>query len=106
SDWFVAPPSVMEGLYAAVTRITLDDRRPGGWVPEQRIRVEEALRAYTYGPAYASFEEKRKGTLETGKLADFVLLDRGLTKTPAHEIRNAAVRLTVAGGKIVHEAKP
>ena len=57
SDWFVAPPTPLEGIYAAVTRRTLDGKHPGGWMPEQRITVEEALRAYTRDAAYASFEE-------------------------------------------------
>ena len=82
SDWFVAPPTPLEGIYAAVTRRTLDDKNPGGWVPEQKITVEEALRAYTAGGAYASFEESRKGTLAPGKLADFVMLDRDLFEIP------------------------
>ncbi|HEV7587583.1 MAG TPA: amidohydrolase family protein [Longimicrobium sp.] len=69
SDWFVAPPTPLEGIYAAVTRRTLDDRHPGGWVPEQKITVEEALRAYTSAAAYAAFQEAEKGTLEPGKLA-------------------------------------
>jgi hypothetical protein len=80
SDWFVAPPTPLEGIYAAVTRRTLDGARPDGWVPEQRIRVEEALRAYTAAGAYASFDEAERGTLERGRLADFVLLDRDLTR--------------------------
>jgi predicted amidohydrolase YtcJ len=58
SDWFVAPPTPLEGIYAAVTRRTLDDANPDGWVPEQKISVEEALKAYTIGAAYASFDEK------------------------------------------------
>jgi predicted amidohydrolase YtcJ len=103
SDWFVAPPTPLEGIYAAVTRRTLDDRNPGGWVPEQRITVEEALRAYTRDAAHASFEEGIKGTLERGKLADLALIDRDLTRTPPETIRDARVVMTVVGGRVVHE---
>ena len=103
SDWFVAPPTPLEGIYAAATRRTLDGAHPGGWVPEQRITVAEALRAYTSEGAYASFEETEKGTLERGKLADFVLVDRDLTRVPPERIREAAVTLTVVGGRVVHE---
>jgi predicted amidohydrolase YtcJ len=103
SDWFVAPPTPIEGIHAAATRRTLDGKRPGGWVPEQKIRVEEALRAYTSDAAYASFEEGTKGTLEPGKLADFVLVDRDLTRVPAETIRDARVSLTVVGGRVVFE---
>ena len=103
SDWPVAPPTPIEGIYAAVTRSTLDGKHPGGWVPQQKITVEEALRAYTSDAAYAEFAEKRKGTLEAGKLADFVLLDRDLTRIPAPEIRNVRVLTTVVGGKVVFE---
>ncbi|HZI14988.1 MAG TPA: amidohydrolase [Myxococcus sp.] len=103
SDWFVAPPTPLEGLYAAVTRRTLDDKNPQGWVPEQRIGVEEALRAYTLGGAYASFEEAEKGTLEAGKLADFVLIDRDLTRIPPESLRDAKVVLTAVGGQVVFE---
>ncbi len=103
SDWNVAPPSPLEGIYAAVTRQTLDDKNPGGWVPQQKIKVEEALRAYTVDAAYAQFAEARKGTLQAGKLADFVILDRDLTTIPAHEIRNAKIRMTVVGGRIIVE---
>jgi len=103
SDWFVAPPTPLEGIYAAVTRRTLDDRNPGGWVPEQKITVEDALRAYTTGGAYASFDEKDKGTLERGKLADFVLIDRDLTRIAPETIRDAKVMMTVVGGRVVYD---
>ena len=103
SDWFVAPPTPLEGIYAAVTRRTLDDANPNGWVPQQKISVEEALRAYTAEAAYASFEEHLKGTLSTGKLADFVMLDRDIFTIPPTEIRDAKVVLTVVGGRKVYE---
>ncbi|HEX2091369.1 MAG TPA: amidohydrolase family protein, partial [Longimicrobiaceae bacterium] len=103
SDWFVAPPTPLEGIYAAVTRRTLDDRNPGGWVPEQKITVEEALRAYTADAAYASFEEGEKGTLAPGRLADFVLIDRDLRAVPPETIRDARVVMTVVGGRVVFE---
>jgi predicted amidohydrolase YtcJ len=104
SDWFVAPPTPLEGIYAAVTRRTLDDRNPGGWVPEQKITVEEALRAYTTGSAFASFDEARKGVLKPGKLADLVLIDRDLTTIEPATIRDARVLMTVVGGRVAHEA--
>ncbi len=103
SDWDVAPPTPLEGIYAAVTRRTLDDKNPEGWVPLQKITVEEALRAYTSDAAYAEFAERRKGTLEVGKLADFVLLDRDLTRIPSPEIRRVRVLATVVGGEAVFE---
>ena len=103
SDWFVAPPTPLEGIYAAVTRRTLDDKHPEGWVPEQKIGVEDALRAYTTGGAYASFAERETGSLAVGKLADLVMVDRDLTRIPPEQIRDAHVLLTVAGGNVVFE---
>jgi predicted amidohydrolase YtcJ len=105
SDWFVAPPTPIEGIYAAVTRRTLDDRNPNGWVPEQKISVEDALRAYTRGGAFASFDEKEKGTISTGALADFAVLDHDLTRVAPESIRDARVTLTALGGRIVYERK-
>jgi len=102
SDWFVAPATPIEGIYAAVTRRTLDDANPDGWVPAQKITVEQALRAYTYEAAYASFEEDIKGTLKTGMLADFVLLDRVITDIPAEDIRDTSVLRTIVGGRVVY----
>jgi hypothetical protein len=103
SDWFVAPPTPVEGIYAAVTRRTLDDKNPGGWIPEQKITVEEALRAYTSNAAHAEFMEKEKGTLAKGMLADFVILDRDLTKVAPETIRDTKIVMTVVGGKPVFE---
>ena len=105
SDWFVAPPTPLEGIYAAVTRRTLDDKNPDGWIPEQKIGVEDALRAYTVNAAFASFDEERQGSLERGKLADFVLIDRDLTSIPGESIREAKILLTVVGGRVVFEAR-
>ncbi|MBL7849934.1 MAG: amidohydrolase [Cyclobacteriaceae bacterium] len=105
SDWFVAPPTPLEGIYAAVTRRTLDDKNPDGWVPEQKITVEQALRAYTVNGAYASFEEDIKGSLEKGKLADFVILDKDITTIDPAEIREVKVLRTVVGGRVVYVAQ-
>jgi len=106
SDWFVAPATPVEGIYAAVTRRTIDDKNPDGWVPAQKITVEEALRAYTANGAYASFDESRKGTLAAGKLADLALIDRDLFSIAPDEIRNAKVLTTIVGGKVVSGAWP
>jgi predicted amidohydrolase YtcJ len=104
SDWFVAPPTPLEGIYAAVTRRTLDGAHPEGWVPSQKITVEEALRAYTRGAAYAGFADEETGVLRRGMQSDLVLLDRDLTRVPPEAIRDARVRMTVVGGRVVHEA--
>ena len=101
SDWFVAPADPLAGIYAAVTRRTLDGRNPGGWVPEQKISVEQALRGYTYEGAFASFDEDRKGVLKPGMLADMVLIDRDLTAIPPETIRDAKVLKTIVGGRVV-----
>lgn len=102
SDWFVAPPIPLQGIYAAVTRRTLDGANPNGWFPEQKITVEEALRAYTSGGAYASYDENNKGVLAPGKLADLVMLDRDITRIPPETIPQSRIMMTVVGGRIVH----
>jgi hypothetical protein len=106
SDWFVAPPTPLEGIYAATTRRTLDGAHPGGWVPEQKIGVGEALRAYTSGAAYAEYMESEKGMLARGMLADMVLIDRDLTRIPPETIRDARIVTTIVGGRIVYERDP
>jgi hypothetical protein len=102
SDWDVAPISPVLGIAAAVTRRTLDGKHPGGWVPEQKISVEQALRAYTVSAAYAAFEEKEKGSLEAGKLADFVILGADPFRVKPEEIEKIRVDATVVGGKTVY----
>jgi predicted amidohydrolase YtcJ len=106
SDWFVAPPAPLEGIYAAATRRTLDDRNPDGWVPGQKISVEDALRAYTVNAAYASFDEGRTGTIAPGRLADFVMIDENIFDLAPERIREARVLMTVVGGRRVFEAAP
>lgn len=102
SDWPVAPSTPLEGIYAAVTRQTLDGKNPDGWYPEQKISVEQALRCYTINNAYAGFQEDRLGVLKKGMLADFVVLDQNLLKIPPASIRNTQVLLTVVDGQEVY----
>ena len=101
SDWYVAPALPLAGIYAAVTRRTLDGANPDGWVPQEKITVEQALRAYTSEGAYASFEEDRKGMLKPGMLADMVLIDRDVTGVNPEIIRDALVLKTIVGGRVV-----
>jgi len=104
SDWTVAPLDPLLGIYAAVTRRTLDDKNPGGWFPKQKVTVEEALRAYTSENAYGVFAEGRRGVLKPGARADLVLLDRDITTIDPVTIPNTTVLATVAGGRIVYRA--
>jgi len=105
SDWTVAPLNPMEGLKAAVTRQTLDGKHPGGWVAEQKISLEEAVRAYTVGSAYAEFQEKVKGSLVPGKLADLVMLDRDIFKIDPADLNKVEVAMTIVDGRVVWEAQ-
>jgi len=102
SDWPVAPLKPILGIFAAVTRRTLDGKNPGGWVPEEKVSVEEAVRAYTVNGAWAEFAESYKGTIEAGKLADLVVLDRDIFAIPPEEIGGVKVRMTVFDGKILY----
>ena len=101
TDWDVAPLNPMLTVYAAVTRATLDGKNPNGWFPEQKLTVPEAIEAYTMGSAYAEFQEKEKGSITPGKLADLVLLSDDIFSIPAEKIREVKVVTTIVGGKIV-----
>ncbi|MCO6497590.1 MAG: amidohydrolase [Chitinophagaceae bacterium] len=101
SDWTVAPLSPILGIYAAVTRETLDGKNPDGWFPEQKIEVEDALRAYTVNNAYAGFQEDKTGMLKEGYYADFVILDKNLITIPHDEIKDVKVVQTTINGKTV-----
>jgi predicted amidohydrolase YtcJ len=103
SDWPVAPLDPIQGIYAAVTRRTIDGKNPNGWVPEQKISLEDALKGYTSAGAFAEFAEKTKGTIEPGKLADIVVLDKNLFAIPPEEIRMAKIEMTILGGRIVYK---
>jgi len=101
TDYPVEPVTPFRGLYAAVTRKSEDGKQ--GYFPEQKLTLQQALAAYTTGSAYAEFAEKEKGTLAPGMLADFVVLDRDLTKIPPQQILGTRVLRTVVGGKTVYE---
>jgi predicted amidohydrolase YtcJ len=99
----VAPMDPLMGIYAAVTRRTLDGKHPGGWIPEQKITVAEAIRAFTMGSAYASFDEKLKGSIEVGKLADLVVLSDDILKIDPVLIEKARVIMTIFDGRVIYE---
>jgi predicted amidohydrolase YtcJ len=88
-------------VYAAVTRATLDGKNPQGWFPEQKLTVAEAIEAYTMGSAYAEFQEKEKGSITPGKLADMVLLSDDIFSIDPAKIRDVKVLKTMVGGKVV-----
>src|SRR5258706_5964901 len=105
SDWTVAPLNPLEGIKAAVTRQTLDGKHPDGWIPEQKLSIDEAIRAYTVGSAFAEFAEKVKGAIRPGMLADLVMLDRDIYSAPPSEIDKARVVLTIVDGGVVYQAE-
>jgi predicted amidohydrolase YtcJ len=105
TDWPVAFLDPMTTLFAAVTRETTDGKHPGGWVPEQKITLAEALEAYTVGSAYAEFQEREKGTLAPGKLADFVLLAADLFAVEPRKLKDVKVAATWVGGRQVFGAE-
>jgi len=105
TDWTVAPLDPVLSIYAAVTRRTLDGRNPNGWVPEQKITVEEAVRAYTVGSAFAEFQDEVKGTIAPRKLADLAILSGDIFKIDPKDIEKVKVVMTLLNGRVVYEAK-
>ena len=92
----------MLGLYAAVTRMTLSGQPEGGWFPDERLSIEDAIRAYTWNTAYAGFEEDMKGSITVGKLADFVVLSEDLLTIDSRRIKDVEVEMTFVGGREVY----
>ena len=105
TDWPVAPLNPMLGLYAAVTRATLDGKNSSGWIPEEKITLPEAVEAYTMGAAFAEFQEREKGSIIPGKLADMVILSDNLFELKPEAIRNVKVQTTIVAGRIVYEQR-
>ena len=101
SDWTVTPLNVIHGIDIAVNRKTKDGANPEGWIPEEKISVEQAVKAYTLDAAYASFEENIKGSIEVGKLADFVVLSENIFEIPSKEIQNVKIANTIFDGEYV-----
>jgi predicted amidohydrolase YtcJ len=105
SDAPVERGEPMIEFYAAVTRRSLDGFANEDWHLEQRMTREQALRALTWGPAYAAFEEKDRGTIEVGKLADFTVLSADIMKIPEPQILQARCLMTIVGGQVIFEAR-
>lgn len=101
TDWNVAPLNPMLGIYAAVTRATLDGKNPGGWFPDQKLTVAQAVEAYTMGSAFAEFQDKEKGSITVGKLADMVLWSEDIFTIPPERVREVKPVQTIVGGKTV-----
>ncbi|MFZ4619523.1 MAG: amidohydrolase [Bacteroidota bacterium] len=106
SDWTVAPLDPLLGIYAASTRRTTDGANPNGWYPEQKITVKEAVECYTINNAYAAFEEKEKGSITPGKLADLVVLSDDILNIDPAVIDSVKVEMTILGGNIIYQRLP
>ncbi len=103
TDWPVVTIDPFLTLYAAVTRRTVDGKNPDGWIPEQRISIQEAIKCYTLNSAYAEFTEKDKGSIEPGKFADFAVLSDNLLTIDPEKIKDVKALMTIVGGNIVYE---
>ena len=105
TDWPVVDLNPMLGLYAAVTRRTDDGQNPNGWLPEQKLTIEQAIKCYTLNSAYASYQEKIKGSIEVGKLADLIVLSDDLLTIDPIKIKDVKVDMTIFNGKVIYERK-
>ncbi len=103
TDWPVVSLNPLLGIYAAVTRRTVDDKNPNGWIPEQKISVEDAIKCYTLNSAYAEYSEKFKGSIEPGKLADLVVLSDDILTIDPVKIKDVKVDMTVFNGKVIYQ---
>ena len=103
TDYPVEPINPLRGIYACVTREFPDGGPPGGWQPQEKLPMDDCLRAYTAGSAYAEFEEKQKGAIAPGMLADIVVFPVDITRIPPRELLSTHVAMTIAGGRIVFE---
>jgi predicted amidohydrolase YtcJ len=103
SDWTVAPLDPISGIYAAVTRRTLDGKNADGWIPEQKISLEEAIKGYTINGAYTEFAEDMKGSVQEGKFADLVVLSQNLFEIPPEDILDTEVLVTIFDGEIIYK---
>ncbi len=104
SDFPVELPNPLLGFYAAVTRQATDGTPPDGWAPDQRLSRDEALRSFTIDAAYAAHQETRSGSLETGKLADVLILSHDIMQVAPRDILTTTVLVTVSGGQVTHDA--
>ena len=104
TDYNVEPISPFRGLYACVTRERPEGGPRKGWEAQEKISLEDCIRAYTSGSAYAQFEEGKKGELKLGEYADFLILSDDLTKIPPSQYTKVRVLRTVVGGRTVHQA--
>jgi len=104
SDWPVVTLSPWYGMQTALTRQTLDGKPEGGWLPQERVSLEQAIEGYTLGAAYSAHRETSEGSLEEGKLADLIVLDQDLFKIAPNEIHKTNVLLTMVGGKVVYQS--
>jgi len=105
TDWPVAPLNPLYGIYATVTRQTVDGKNPAGWIHGEKISVQDAIKCYTLYAAFASYEEKIKGSIEVGKLADFVVLSEDILSIDPVKIKDVVVEMTVFNGEVVFEGR-
>jgi predicted amidohydrolase YtcJ len=104
SDFPVEIVNPFWGIYAAITRQDAEGKPPGGWHPEQRLSLEEALRGFTAGAAYAAFAENRAGILNSGLRADLTIVDRDLFKVSPKELLEAKIVMTIIDGQVVYQS--